>query len=202
MLAVFDRANCRATAAEHFARPNLPEMMALAFSERPSLEAHLAMADFGHENPRWRAGLVGAMESYALHLYSNYHPGVDWFLQDLEHFSLGGGCQLLYFLIHHPEDDEVLETMIEKESLPMGVNAYDAYDNALHFSYRATVFNRMLHAPERLDFWLHSEWVNKSCDARKIARRVALWDDGLRRERDRSGPQFWPDNENFGNDPS
>ena len=34
-------------------------------------------------------------------------------LQDLEHFSLGGGCQLLYFLIHHPEDDEVLATMIE-----------------------------------------------------------------------------------------
>jgi len=57
------------------------------------------------------------MRAYALHLYSNRQPGADWFLEGLEHFSLAPGCQLLFFLIHHPEDDEVLATMIEK-SLP------------------------------------------------------------------------------------
>jgi hypothetical protein len=169
MFAIFDRTDCRSAAAEHFGLPDLPAMMALALSERPTLKAHLAIADFGHENPRWRAGLVSAMQAYALHLYSNYHPSVDWFLQDLEHFSLAGGCQLLYFLIHHPEDDEVLATMIEKEWLPTGVGggAYDAYDNAKHFYYRVALFNRMLHAPERLDFWLRSEWLNKYCHMAK-----------------------------------
>jgi len=180
MLAVFDRADCRSAAAEHFGLPTLPAMMTLAFSERPPLKAHLAMADFGHENPRWRAGLVSAMQAYALHLYSNYHPGVDWFLQDLEHFSLAGGCQLLYFLIHHPEDDGVLATMIEKEWLPYGDSsgAYDAYRNTQAFYYRSAVFNRMLHAPERLDFWLNTEWVNFYCDRgkdRETRRFVEQW---------------------------
>jgi len=115
------------------------------------------------------------MQGYALHLYSNYRPGVNWFLQDLEHFTLGHGCQLLYFLTHHPEDDEVLATMIEKEWLPDGVSTIDAYDNARSFYYRVAVFNRMLHAPDRLDFWLTSEWVNFYCDRAKDreARRLA-----------------------------
>jgi hypothetical protein len=180
MLAVFDRKDCRFAAAGHFGLSDLPAMMALAFSERPALKAHLAMADFGHENPHWRAGVASATQAYALHLYSNYHPGADWFLQDLEHFSRGRCCQLLFFLIHHPEDDEVLTTMIEKEWLPMhvGDGAYDAYGNARSFYYRAAVLNRMLHAPERFDFWLHAEWVNKYCDGakdRETRRLVEQW---------------------------
>ena len=180
MLAVFDRQDCRLAAARHFGLPGLPAMMALAFSERPALKAHLAMADFGHENPHWRAGVASATRAYALHLYSNYHPGANWFLQDLEHFSRGRCCQLLFFLIHHPEDDEVLATMIEKEWLPMqvGDGAYDAYGNARSFYYRAAVLNRMLHAPERLDFWLHAEWINKYYDSakdRETRRLVGQW---------------------------
>jgi hypothetical protein len=191
MLAVFDREDCRSAAAVHFALPNLPKMMALAFSERPTLKTHLAMADFGQENRRWRAGLVSAMQAYALHLYSNYHPGVDWFLQDLEHFSLGGGCQLLYFLIHHPEDDAVLVAMIENEWLPMGVGggAYDAYENAKHFYYRVAVFNRMLHAPDRLDFWLHAEWLNNYCHMAKDRETRRLAEQWLRRNPSRSRAQ-------------
>jgi hypothetical protein len=180
MLAVFDREDCRLAAARHFGLPDLPAMMALAFSERPALKAHLGMADYGHENLHWRAGVASATQAYALHLYSNYHPGADWFLQDLEHFSRGRCCQLLFFLIHHPEDDEVLATMIEKEWLPMqvGDGAYDAYGNARSFYYRPAVLNRMLHAPERLDFWLHAEWINKYCDSakdRETRRLVGQW---------------------------
>jgi len=62
--------------------------------------------------------------------------------------------------------------------LPTGVNHYDAYDNALQSYYRATVFNRMLRAPERRDFWLHSEWVKKYCDGakdRETRRFVEQW---------------------------
>jgi hypothetical protein len=118
MLAVFDREDCRSAAARHFGLPDLPAMMALAFSERPPLNAHLAMADFGHENRGWRTGFVSA------------------------------------------------------------TGAYNAYGNARSFYYRSAVFNRMLHAPERLDFWLHSEWVNKYCDSakdRETRRLVEQW---------------------------
>ena len=70
--------------------------------------------------------------------------------------------------------------MIEKEWLPMhvGDGAYDAYGNARSFYYRAAVLNRMLHAPERLDFWIHAEWVNKYCDGakdRETRRLVGQW---------------------------
>src|SRR5262245_58987708 len=180
MLAMFDRSDCRRAAADHFSLPDLPYMIAAAFSERPSLATHLAMADFADRHPRWRKALVDAMASYALHLYSNYSPGVDWFLEGLEHFARARCCQLLFFLIHHPEDDEVLATMIEKEWLPsaLALAAYDAYRNADTFYYRTAVLNRMLHAPERLDFWLKSDLVSKRQDGRKdreTRRLVERW---------------------------
>jgi len=179
MLAMFDRTDCRRAAAEHFALPQLPDMMAAAFSERPSLDTHLAMADFADRHPRWRKALVDAMSAYALHLYSNYSPGADWFLEGLEHFSRARGCQLLYFLIHHPEDDEVLATMIEKEWLPRGDSGFrDAYGNANTFYYRTAMLNRMLHAPERLDFWLTSPLVTEYQKGRKdgeARRLVERW---------------------------
>jgi hypothetical protein len=62
--------------------------------------------------------------------------------------------------------------------MPEGTGAYDAYGNARSFYYRAAMFNRMLHAPERLDFWLHSEWVSKLCDGakdRESRRLVERW---------------------------
>ena len=77
MLGTFAREDCRAAAATHFGLPNLPAIMDRAFAERLSLDEHLALAAFGRDNPRWRAGLVAAMRAYALHLYSNTHPGVD-----------------------------------------------------------------------------------------------------------------------------
>jgi hypothetical protein len=88
--------------------------------------------------------------------------------------ALTGSCKTLN--ISH----EVLTTTIEKEWLPMhvGDGAYDAYGNARSFYYRAAVLNRMLHAPERFDFWLHAEWVNKYCDGakdRETRRVVEQW---------------------------
>jgi hypothetical protein len=174
MLAMFEREDCQRAAASHFRLPDLPETIELAFSERPSLDTHLALAGFADRHPRWRAALADAMDAYALHLYSNYHPEVNWFLQGLEHFSLARCCQLLFFFIHHPEDDEVLATMIEKEWLPAGVGtgAYDAYSNACSFYYRAAVLNRMLHAPERLEFWLQSDWMNHGGSRDRETRRL------------------------------
>lgn len=180
MLVMFDREDCRQAAAVHFALPDLPETIEQAFSERPSLETHLALADYGDRHQRWRSGLVAAMRAYALHLYSNYHPGADWFLEGLEHFSRARCCQLLFFLIHHPEDDPVLATMIEMEWLPtgVGVGAFDAYGNTRAFYYRTVVLNRMLHAPGQLEFWLNSPWLLYYCSGakdRETRRLVERW---------------------------
>lgn len=180
MLAMFDREDCRQAAAAHFALPDLPATIEQAFSERPSLETHLALADYGDRHQRWRSGLVAAMRAYALHLYSNYHPGADWFLEGLEHFSRARCCQLLFFLIHHPEDDPVLATMIEMEWLPtgVGVGAFDAYGNTRAFYYRTVVLNRMLHAPGQLEFWLNSPWLLYYCSGakdRETRRLVERW---------------------------
>ncbi|WP_412066648.1 hypothetical protein [Rhizobium sp. SYY.PMSO] len=180
MLAMFDRQDCRQAAARHFELPDLPATIGLVFSERPSIETHLALADYGDRHARWRKGLVSAMRAYAIHLYSNVHPGADWFLEGLEHFSRARCSQLLFFLIHHPEDDDVLATMIEQEWLPSGVGTggYDAYENARAFYYRAAILNRMLHAPDRLDFWLSMPWVlyySKMAKDRETRQLVERW---------------------------
>lgn len=81
-------------------------------------------------------------------------------------------------------DDWVLATMIEKEWLPDGVGTggYEAYRNVQTFYYRAAVLNRLLHAPERLDFWLTTDWVVKRCDRPKTKRRAA-WSRSCARRR-------------------
>jgi hypothetical protein len=163
MLATFDDTTLRGAAAGHFDLPDLPAMMTLVFKGRLSLDDHLMLAQFADKHPRYRAALAEAMRAYALHLYSNVHPGADWFLQGLEHFSLAGGCALLFFLLHHPEEDDVLATMIEKQWLPNGceTGGFDAYRNSRPFYIRAAVFHLALDAPDRLDSWLAQEWMNR-----------------------------------------
>jgi hypothetical protein len=178
MLATFDRNDCRGASAEYFGLPDLPKMMERAFRKRPSLEDHIAAADFASAQPRFRRGLTAAMRAYALHLYSNNRPAADWFLQGLEHFSGARCCRLLTFLIHHPEDDWVLATMIERGWLPQRFGRDDAYSNALSFYYRTVLFNRMLHAPEQLENWLAPGWpgsrMTRSKD-RETVRLVEQW---------------------------
>jgi hypothetical protein len=181
MVATFARDDCRAAAAAHFGLPGLPAMMDRAFAERLSLDDHLALAAFGQDNPRWRSGLVAAMRAYALHLYSNGHPGVDWFLAGLEHYRLARCCNLLFFLVHHPEDDPVFSEMLARFWLPNGVSTggFDAYGNGLPFYYRAAVLNRALHAPEELPAWLESDWMAFYCgsgkdrDTRRMVARLS-----------------------------
>lgn len=165
MLAAFDDAALRDAAASHFGAPALPAMMALVFKDRLSVEDHLTLAGFADAHPRYRAAIGAAMRAYALHLYSNYHPGANWFLQGLEHFTRGHGCQLLYFLIHHPEEDEVLATMLDTMWLPEGEpnGAFDAYANARPFYLRAALFHLALHAPDRLGAWLAQGWIRERC---------------------------------------
>ncbi len=163
MLATFDEPIVRSAAAKHFKIPELPAMMETVFSSRLTLDQHIAVAGFGREHPRFRAGLAVAMRSYGLHLYSNYHPTADWCLADLEHYSMAKGCQLLMFLIHHPEDDEVLAEMIPTGWLPgsIGAGAFDAYGNSAHYYYRAASLHIALDQPERFPAWIARPWIKE-----------------------------------------
>ncbi|GGF59487.1 hypothetical protein GCM10007301_19040 [Azorhizobium oxalatiphilum] len=156
----------RKAAATHFAAPDLPDVMDTAFKSRLTLADHLTVADFGSANPRFRAGLLAAFEGYALHLYSNYHPGVDWYLQEFQHYSLAGGSRLLFFLIHHADEEPVMATMLEQGWLPNGegAGAYDAYGNSRRFLVRTVAMHLALHAPEKLDAFWGRDWVGFWCD--------------------------------------
>ncbi|QEI08022.1 hypothetical protein FXN63_20890 [Pigmentiphaga aceris] len=165
MLATFDDEVMRQAAAVHFALPDLPQIMALVFKDRLALEDHALLAAFGHQHARYRAGLVAAMRAYGLHLYSNNRPKVDWFLAGLEHYSLAGGSALLYLLIDHPEDDPVLQTVIDKGWLPdKALGSVDDYANTKPFYVRAALFHLARHQPERLDAWLTPDAVLRWTD--------------------------------------
>lgn len=156
LLATFDIPDLRAGAARHFGLPDLPEIMHLVFASRLTFEDHLRLADYGSAHPRFRAAMVAAMRAYGVHLYSNSHVTVDWFLQGLEHYAYAHGCQLLFFLIHHPQEDPVLAKVLETGWLPRNHNTYDGYDNAAPFYLRAAMFHVALHQPDALDVWVDS----------------------------------------------
>jgi len=83
---------------------------------------------------------------------------------------------LLFFLIHHPEDDRVFSTMIERGWVPQGIGSggFDAYNNAGEFYVRAAAMHSMIHVPERLDYWL--QYCNKeSVMGRETLRLVERW---------------------------
>lgn len=157
LLATFDIPEIRAAAATHFDLPDLPEIMELVFASRLTFEDHLRLADHGAAHPRFRAAMVAAMRAYALHLYSNMHVTADWFLQGLEHYAYAHGCQLLFLLIHHPQEDPVLAKVLETGWLPRSSNTYDGYDNAAPFYLRTAMIHIALHHPEQLDTWVDSE---------------------------------------------
>ena len=166
MLGTFALPAFRAGAQSHFDLEELPDIMALVFKGRLTVEDHLRVADFGHENPRYRAALLTAMHAYGLHLYSNSQPTVDWFLQGLDHFSLAKGCHLLFFFIHHVEEEEILSTMVETGWLPDsagGGGAGDIYDNSSHFHIRTVLFHLALYHPERVKPWIDRALIQAHC---------------------------------------
>ena len=178
MLATFERPDCRQAAAAHFGLPELPDIMAQAFKSRLSLDSLLAVADFGLNQPRFAQALAVALSRYNLHLYSNYHPQVDWYLQGLEHYSKGKGGQLLYFFIHIPQYIPVLFAMLERGVLPDGISvkAYDAYDNTVNFFHHAAVMHCMLYAPDKLSYWLEAKGIERlllGAPLRETKRHVA-----------------------------
>lgn len=164
MLATFDDPVLRAAAAQHFALPELPAMMATVFASRLTLEQHLAIAAFGRDHTRYRQAIACAMQSYGLHLYSNYAPTADWALLGLEHYGMAHGCRLLLLLTHRPEDDAVLAAMIETGWLPDGVSAgaVDAYQHTAHYYYRTASLHVALDAPGRFAVWMDRSWIKTS----------------------------------------
>ena len=123
------------------------------------------LAAFGDQHARYRAGLVAAMQAYGLHLYSNSRPKADWFLAGLERYALAGGSALLHLLIDHPEDDPVLQTVIDKGWLPdKALGSVDDYANAKPFYVRAALFYLARHQPAQVDAWLTPEAVTRWSD--------------------------------------
>ncbi|ASO43750.1 hypothetical protein AGP67_23285 [Salmonella enterica subsp. enterica serovar Derby] len=188
MLATFDRPECRAAAAAHFALPELPEVMARAFSSRISLDNLLKLADFGRDHLRFAQALAVALSRYNLHLYSNYRPQVDWYLQGLEQYGKGKGGQLLYFFIHIPQYVPVLSAMLERGVIPYGIGegAYDAYNNSVNYFHHAAAMHCMLHSPDKLAHWMETSWIETlltGAPFRETKRHVAAYQKMLSKQK-------------------
>ncbi|QDV09739.1 hypothetical protein Poly30_52980 [Planctomycetes bacterium Poly30] len=160
MIGTVNDADLRSATALHFGLEELPAMMDLAFTARLSLKHHRTLADFGRDHPRYRSALVATMRSYGLHLYNTGGPTANWYLDGLNHYAYAHGSQLLYFLIHTPEDDSILAQMIEKELLPRdtGRGGYSYYDDTKSMYYRAACLHLAWHAPDRMAVWT-SGWI-------------------------------------------
>ncbi|MEM7342738.1 MAG: hypothetical protein AAF485_00715 [Chloroflexota bacterium] len=140
---------------------NLPELMDLyplalkPYTKKKPQEV-LTLIDFGQRNPDFTQKLAASLHLYEHHLYSNYHPGVNWFFQSFQAFVYARGGGLLDFLIANATDLPIIKQMIETQSYPNGLsnNTVDGYDNSLPHVYRTATLNRIVTGSADRQVWL------------------------------------------------
>lgn len=116
----------------------------------------LQLALYGQNNPNFLKNFSICLNYYECHLYSNYHPGVNWFFQEFSHFIRTKGGGLLDFFISAPELIPALQQMKTETCYLTGLSqgAIDAYNNSLPFLYRTIVLHLAFIGAESTKKWM------------------------------------------------
>jgi len=157
-LLIFNDAAIRQLVADLLGWPELAELFPIAlknYSQKTPVEVQ-RIINFSLKHPDFCPVLAESMSLYEYHLYSNYHPGANWFYQEFQQFVYGKGGGLLDFLIPAPHHLPVLNKMLTQQSVVDGIGerAYDAYGNSQAHFYRTISLHYALQASPLLDKWL------------------------------------------------
>jgi len=157
-LLIFNDASIRQSVADLLGWPELAELYPIAlknYSQKTSAEVQ-SLINFSLKHPGFCPILAESMTLYEYHLYSNYHPGANWFYQEFQPLVYGKAGGLLDFLIPAPHFLPVLNEMLTQQSIVDGIGerAYDAYSNAQAHFYRTVCLHYALQASPLMDKWL------------------------------------------------
>ena len=151
--------------------------IALRSYQRKSLTEVFQLASYGRKHPNFLKHFSTCLNMYECHLYSNYHPGVNWFFQEFEGFSRGRGGGLLDFFITAPELIPSLYQMKSEECYLKGFadGAIDAYNNSSPFLFRTIVLNAAFEKDGNLEKWINLPDHIRDSEHYEYFRRVHLY---------------------------
>lgn len=104
LLMCFADAGIRQRVEEYMGIPGLAAMYALAFAPRRlNVNDQVKLVDFGRRNPHFQELLGASLFRYGYHVYNQYTPKPDWFVQEFAHFSCAYCADVLLFLVSAPD---------------------------------------------------------------------------------------------------
>ena len=104
LLMCFADAGIRQRVEEYMGIPGLAAMYDLAFApHRLGVNDQVRLVDFGRRNPRFQELLGASLFRYGYHVYNQYTPKPDWFVQEFAHFSSAYCADVMLSLVSAPD---------------------------------------------------------------------------------------------------
>ena len=114
LLMCFADSAIRRRVEDYMGIPGLAAMYDLAFAPRRlGVRDQLKLVEFGRNNPRFQELLGASLYRYGYHLYNEYTPAPDWYVQDFAHFRCAFCADALLFLVSAPETLLQLRQMLD-----------------------------------------------------------------------------------------
>lgn len=114
LLMCFADAGIRQRVEEYMGLPGLAAMYDLAFAARRlNVREQVRLVDFGRKNPRFQNLLGASLFRYGYHIYNQYTPKPDWFVQEFAQFSCAFCADVLLFLVSAPDALPLLRQIME-----------------------------------------------------------------------------------------
>ena len=173
LLMCFADRGIRQRVEEYMGLPGLASMFDLAFAPRRlNVKEQLKLIEFGKSNPRFQELLAASLSRYGYHLYNQFMPNPDWYVQDFAHFGKAYCCDVMLFLASAPELQPQVRLMLEYgpgTGFAFGSVVYQGFTDGFVFFYRNILAYLAMTRDSRLAAWRMAD-LDKKEDAHNAGR--------------------------------
>jgi len=145
--------------------PGLADMYDLAFAPRHlNVKDQLKLIEFGRKNPRFQELLATSLCRYGYHLYNQYHPSPDWYVQDFAHFSRAHCCDVMLFLTSASDLLPQVRLFLEYgpgTGFAFGSVLYQGFTDVFEVFYRNLLAYLAMRGDSRLAAWRMADLDNE-----------------------------------------
>lgn len=173
LLMCFAERGIRQRVEEYMGLPGLADVFDLAFAPRHlNVKEQLKLITYGQKNPRFQRLLAASMSRYGYHLYNQYMPKPDWYVQDFAHFSHAHCCDVMLFLASAPDLQPQVRLLLEYgpgTGFAFAGAAYNGFTDGFVFFYRNILAYLAMTGDSRLSAWRKAE-LDKTENAHNAGR--------------------------------
>ena len=173
LLMCFADHGIRQRVEEYMGLPGLASMFDLAFAPRRlNVKEQLKLIGFGKNNTEFQKLLATSLSRYGYHLYNQFMPKPDWYVQDFAHFGEAHCCDVMLFLASAPELQPQVRLMLEYgpgAGFAFGSAVYQGFTDGFVFFYRNILAYLAMTGDSRLAAWRTAE-LDKKEDAHNAGR--------------------------------